>query len=160
VVGCKTRRSRTAFPIRTFYELKRSTHLFNRQRVDQLMQFRPFRFYDRSRKRVLCEERKTFHAATFFLNGGVCRIVLRHLRTHVPDDGLNDRQRHPSHSGEVAERVTTRMQVFHADRPRPSLRLACSLDPQPFEELFHPVRAGNSATTRLVLPTARTNGKI
>ena len=74
--------------------------------------------------------------------------MLRHLRAHVADDGLDDRQRDSRHSCVIAERVATGVQVLHADSPCPAFRHAGCLNPKPFEKLFYPI--GNAVRIRQI----------
>ena len=127
---------------------KHLADLFDRKRGNQGAQLAAFRFFDCGGNRFLREEGKALHTAPFVFDGSVCRIVRRHCRGHVSDDGLNDGKRDARKPGIVAERVTARMKVFCADRPRPSVGLARRLNPQPFEKLLDPV--GNPGRVRQV----------
>ena len=65
--------------------------------------------------------------------------MLRHLRAHVADDGLDDRKRNPGNSGEVAERVTAGMKILHADYASSPFRCPRRLNSQSLQKLLDPI---------------------
>ena len=119
-------------------ELEHDTDFFNRHGVNQFAQLVSFRFFF-----GLCQsdgrKGKQFHPASLIFNRGMGRVMRRHCRGHMADDGLNDGKRNPRKPGIVTERMAARMKVFCADSPCAALLFACRLNPQPFEELFDPV---------------------
>ena len=118
---------------------KQLADLFDWKRGNQGAQLAAFRFFDCGGDCVLREEGKAFHATPFVFDRSVCRVMRRHCRGHVADDGLNDGKRNPGKPGIVTERMAARMKVFCADRPCAPILFARGLNPQPFKELFDPV---------------------
>ena len=52
---------------------------------------------------------KQFHPASLVLNRGMGRVMRRHCRSHVTDDGLNDSKRDACKLSVVTKRVTAGM---------------------------------------------------
>ena len=100
--------------INSLCELKHDTDFFQRHAFNHQPELRTLGFFVHCWECLLREERKPFHATTFVLHGCVCGIVLRHLRAHVADNGLDDRKRDSSNSSIVAENPSVFSTVFEA----------------------------------------------